>query len=315
MAIPHPASPSARAARIALGLVVCLAILGCDENRASSSPATPPTSGLVLLSGSRDATSLQTWDARGRASELPIPDPSAAWISAGRRGHLIATLADGTLRLSTRLPIAAGDKLTWHAVPSEDANLPEAPLYFATWAPNGLKTATLATNLRDPMALVIVDPIGDATLTIRVELGTVPSPPAWLDIDRVAIPTGDGLTIVDTTTAETTVGPAGVAMLTVAADGTRVAFGRADGSAVDVRLTADWLAGTGSPEASLQAGSARLGGLSLDRRGERLAVIWELGADRAAQLALYRRGGTAWQESARLDLPGGNTHGIVSWLP
>jgi hypothetical protein len=161
--------------------------------------------------------------------------------------------------------------------------------------------------------LVVLDPVGGETLHFGLEAGP-PLPPAWLDIDRVVVPSGDIVTIVDTSAGEIVAGPGGVAQLAASADGSRVAVARADGSAVEVRPTAEWLTGAGSAELAIQFGDARPGSLALDRRAERLAVTWERdGAP--GQVAIYRRTGSSWAEAERFDLPNGESRGVVSWLP
>jgi hypothetical protein len=311
---PGPAA-IARFGVVACAVAVASIAAACDEGaRPSGGASTPATSGLVLLAGTATAEALAAWDAAGNAEALPIPDPATAWIAASRRGALIATLADGTLRLSTRLPVPPDDAFTWRPVPSVDADLPEEPLFFATWAPNGLVTASIATDLADRRLLVIVDPIGDAVLTLPLEGGPIPLPPAWLDVDRVVVPSGDVVTIVDTQTGDQVDGPGGVGQLSVSADGSRAAIARADGSGVDVRLTTDWLVGSGEPELTAQSGDARVSALALDRRADRLAVVWSRGT-LPGLVTIYRRDGTSWQEAARFDLPGDAERGIAAWLP
>jgi hypothetical protein len=307
----------ARPRGVAAGLAILFALLllGCDENGdTSASPATPATGSLVLLSGAVSATTLTTWDVRGRPATLSLPAPTIAWVSASRRGRLLATLADGGLLLSSGVPPAAGEDVDWTTAPPETSDIPPEPLYFAAWAPNGLGAAAIAADGSGSRTLVVFDPVGGETLQFGLEAGPRALPPVWLDIDRVAVPSGDVVTIVDTSAGELVAGPGGVAQLAASADGSRVAVARADGSAIEVRLTPEWLAGEGSAELAIQFGDAGLGSLALDRRAERLAVTWERdGAP--GQVAIYRRAGSSWTEAARFDLPDGEARGVVSWLP
>jgi hypothetical protein len=294
-------------------LLLAVAGLGCgaDPDRPSRAAQRPPLDGLVLLSGTTDAGSLVTWETGGAQRDLPLADPGTAWLSANRHGRLLVTLADGTLRRSTLL--TSGDPLEWQPTPDEDADLPREPLYFATWSPDGLAAAAIATDLRDRWTLVIIDPLEDATLEIAIDPATIPAPPAWLDDDRVVIDSGEQTSVVNTQTREIVPGPAGVGLLAVSADGERTAVARPDGSAIDVRTTAAWLAGETAAEASLD-GDGRVGALALDRRGQRLAAIWER-SDGPSLITVYERDGTSWREVDSRGLPDGAVRGVVSWLP
>ncbi len=295
-------------------LLLSMAVVGCgaDPDRPSRTAQRPPLDGLVLLSGTTDAQSLVTWETGGSERDLPLADPGTAWLSANRHGRLLVTLADGTLRRSTLL--TSGDPFEWQPTPDEDAHLPNEPLYFATWSPDGLAAAAIATDLRERWTLVIIDPLEDATLEIAIAPAVVPAPPAWLDDDRVVIAAGQGITVLNTQTREVIPGPAGVGLLSVAADGERSAVARPDGSTIDVRLTAAWLAGGSAVEASLE-GDGRVGGLALDRRGQRLAAIWERSDGQPSVMTIYEREGTSWGEVDSRELPGGAVRGVVSWLP
>jgi hypothetical protein len=311
--LPHaPMAGLRRSLLLAVALIVLAA--ACDAtDRPSSRVATPATAGLVLLSGSEVADSLVFHDAAGARSELPVPDATAAWLSVSRRGAMIATLADGSLRLSTRLPLPADDEFAWRVVPSVDADLPEEPLFFATWAPSGLVTASIADDLHGRRSLAIVDPIGDATLILPLEPGALPAPPAWIDDDRVALPSGGATTVVNTQTGERVDGPSDVAQLSVSADGSRSAVARADGT-VEIAVAAEWMAGAGQPEIAIQPGDATVGALALDRRGERLAIVWDRDGE-PGLVTIYRRHGTSWIEAERFDLPGDADRGVPGWLP
>ena len=294
-------------------LLLAVAVLGCadDPDRPSRAAQRPPLDGLVLLSGTTDARSLVTWETGGAQRDLPLADPGTAWLSANRHGRLLVTLADGTLRRSTLL--TSGDPLEWQETPDKDAHLPDEPLYFATWSPDGLAAAAIATDRRERWTLVIIDPLEDATLEIAIDPAAVPAPPAWLDDDRVVIDAGEQATILNTQTREVVPGPAGVGLVSVSADGERSAVARVDGSAIDVRLTAAWLAGDATAEASLE-GDGRVGALALDRRGQRLAAIWER-SDGPSVMTIYEREGTSWREVDSRELPDGAVRGVVSWLP
>jgi hypothetical protein len=293
---------------VAVGLAAC----GSDSNRTRESP---DLSGLVLLTDDGGHSRLTTFNAAGRARTIDGPDGATAWLSAGRGGAIVATMADGSLRVSDR--IRADHKTSWKRVPGPHADLPDDPVYFATWAPNGNRFAGVATDFSDDasVAVMVVDPLAGTSLIRPVAGQPLAAPPAWLDDGRLAVQTRSGVVVVGIDTGDLTAGPdlaAGPALIDVSADGTRVAMERDEHRRVDVRLRDDWLAGEGQPEASFD-GDGTVGALALDRRADRLAVIWQR-ASEPGTVVVYRRDG-GWRESARLALPNGSQRGALTWLP
>lgn len=306
--------PSARRAWIAAALAVAVAAVACGDGEHPTS-GRGDIAGLVLLTDNGETPRLASYDASGSAHEIAGPDHPMVWVSAGRGGELVATLADGSLRLSNR--IKTGQKATWKRVPSPDEQLPDQPLYFATWAPSGTRFAALATDFSEEssVSLFIVDPFADTTLTVPMQGQPVPAPPTWLDDARVAVQTVSGVVIVGVDSSETTKGPAtdgDQLLIDAAADGSRVAIGGGEPARVEVRARDDWLAGRGSPEATLDS-DGEVGAVALDRRGERLAVIWER-ADAKPELVVYRHD-TGWREVTRVPLPDDAQRGLAAWLP
>ncbi len=324
--MPTHASLPAPARRSSLRYVVAAVILagavaivaGCDDGRDNATASGEPavTSGLVILSGDPGAARLSAWDASGGEHALELPDQATAWVSAGRRGTLVATLDDGTRRLSDRVRMDADP--TWTAVPGEDTELPADPLYFATWSPNGERVVSIASDFADEgrLTLAIVDPFGDASLLLPVPRRPVVAAPTWLDDDRVLVQTTVGLAIVDTGTGDVSLGPqtdlgSGIG-LAVAADGSVVALAPEAGL-VELRERDRWLAGdAGGPTARIE-GEGEIGVLALDRRGERLAVVWQR-PDGPGILTIHRRA-DGWREAERLTLPGESARAVVDWLP
>jgi hypothetical protein len=308
--------PVVRPASAAVAVAVAIGVLAgacSDADRRSAGPA--DTGGLVLLTDNGEVPRLTAYDSAGSPHQLRNPDHPMAWISAGRRGDLVATLTDGSLRLSDR--IEAGKAPTWKRSPSPDEQLPDQPLYFASWAPNGSRFVAMATDFGEAptLQLFVVDPLADTTLTIPVEGQPVPAPPTWLDDARVAVQTLDGIVIVGIDSGDTTKGPAtngDQLLIDTAADGTRVAIGRGEPGRVEIRSRDDWLAGRGAAEATLES-DGTVGAVALDRRGERLAVVWER-ADAETELVIYRLD-SGWREGARLALPDDGQRGVPAWLP
>jgi hypothetical protein len=312
MANPRPSPPLVRAARtLALACLATSVALACgdDPNRTGSSAA---TAGLVVLSGQPAEPVLTTFDVRGQTRSLALPSAPVAWISAGRRGTLIATTTDGGLQLSDRVTPDAEVEIAWHVVPGPDTDLPEEPLRFGTWSANGLRVAALAADFDTRQSLAIVDPVGDSSLIIAIDGQVLPQPPAWIDEQRVGVPRPQGLAVVDTSTGETAEGPPAVRVFTVSADGSTVAVETPGGGEVEIRTTAEWLARRGSPQARID-GDGDAGTLAFDRLGDRLAVVWER-ANGPGVIVVYRSEG-GWREIGRSRLPGGAEQGTVSWLP
>jgi hypothetical protein len=298
----------AAALLVAFGIAAC----GSDSNRAGESP---DLSGLVLLTDDAGSSRLTTFNTAGRARTIERPDGVTAWLSAGRRGTIVATMADGSLRVSDG--IRADQKTAWKRAPGPEADLPDDPIYFATWAPNGNRFAGVATDFSDDasVAVLVVDPVAGTSLIRPVAGQPLAAPPAWLDDGRVAVQTRSGVVVVGIDTGDLTAGPdlaAGPALIDVSADGTRVAIERDEHRRVDIRLRDDWLAGEGQPEASFD-GDGTVGALALDRRADRLAVIWQRGSE-PGTVVVYRRDG-GWRESARLALPNDSQRGVLTWLP
>jgi hypothetical protein len=314
---PRRSSPPLRLDRgvLAVALLLLAGGIGACGGNPNRTTASADLSGLVLLTDDAGRSRLTTFDAAGRARTVERPDGAPAWLSAGRRGTIVATMADGSLRLSDR--IRADQKAAWKRLPGPRADLPDDPIYFATWAPNGNRFAGVATDFSEDasVSLLVVDPLADTSLIRPVAGQPLAGPPAWLDDGRVAVQTRGGIVVVGVDTGDLTAGPdlaAGAALIDVSADGTRVAIERDGHRGVEVRSRDDWLAGGGQAEASLD-GEGIVGALALDRRAERLAIIWER-ASETGTLVVYRREG-GWRESARLALPNNSQRGALTWLP
>lgn len=320
MAIPRFAASCPSFRRLAIGGLaglVALGAAGCGDDPQNRAPAAAATNGLVVLSGDVGAARLTAYDATGAARKLNGPGATTAWISAGRRGTLLATLSDGTLRLSDR--IRADAQPGWRRVPSPDESPPTEPLYFGQWAPSGDRFVSLASDFGENGggSLFVVDPIADTSLIVPLATLPLPAPPAWIDDDRVAIATGGGLVIIDLRTGELAPGPGaeltqGV-LLDASADGSRVALARQDRGSVEIRLRGEWLAGSGQPERTIE-GNGSIGAIALDRRGDRLAIAWGGDPGTSGSVVVYTRA-SSWREAARIDLVGKGARAAVTWLP
>jgi hypothetical protein len=303
--------------RWALALA-CVLVTAATSTACSEGPnrtaAPKDVAGLVILTDDAGHSRLTAFDATGKARPQDSAGGATAWISAGRRGTVVATMADGSLRLSDRIRI--DHDAVWKRVPSPRADLPVDPIYFATWAPSGNRFAGLATDFSTDASpsLVIVDPLADTSLIWPLPGQAVPAPPAWLDDSRLVVHTRSGMIIVSVDSGDITAGPdirAGAALIDVSADGSRVAVAGGERGAVEVRSRDAWLNGGGQPEASL--GDGTVGAVALDRLADRLAVIWQQSAA-AGIVVVYRREG-GWHESSRLPLPNGSPRGALTWLP
>jgi hypothetical protein len=323
MATSRFAAPrSQRLGLAGLACAVAVAAAGCTGDKASASASAAAeaaaTNGLVVLAGAVGAATLTAYDVTGSARQLQVPGTQTAWISAGRRGTLLSTASDGTLRVSDA--VRTDRRPTWTRVPGPTQKLPDAPLYFAEWAPTGDRFAALATTFGDETsrsALFIVNPIVDTSLTIAIQGVPLPAPPSWVDDDRIAVVTTLGVTIVDTRTGDAAPVPAGpvpdAAFVDVSADGSRVALVHHDAGGVEIRGRDDWLSGTGQAEATITGGGT-IGAVSLDRRAERLAVAWNGATGSAGTVVVYVRA-SGWREAARIPLAGKDARAAVAWLP
>jgi hypothetical protein len=317
---PHGRRTDRHALRRSLALLVAIGLVaaGCDGPDGDGDPSRPlpASAGLVILAGEPGDARLTLHDAGGTPREAAVPDPTTAWMSAGREGTLLATLDDGSLRLSE--PVRADADPAWTPVPDPDVELPDDPLYFATWSPNGLRAAAIASDFgaEGRLTLAVIDPVGDASLLLPVPRRPAIAPPTWIDDERVLLQTTVGLVIVDTATGDVGLGPQaetgeGIG-LAAAADGSVVALATEAGS-IEVRDLDAWLVGdTGPPVASIEA-QGEIGSVALDRRGERLAVVWQQ-PDGAGTLTIHRAA-DGWREIERRTLPGESARAVLDWLP
>lgn len=316
---PSPARPRA-AARAAVVLAMAVAATGLASCGESGEPSTTPvpaaTAGLVILAGDPGHATLTVHDGRGAGRVLPLADPATAWISAGRESTLMATLDDGTLRVSDTIRTDAAP--TWTRTPDADVELPPDPLRFATWAPGGQRVAALASDFADggSLTVAIVDPAGDASLLLPVPREPLVAPPAWIDEQRVVVQTTVGFVVVDTGTGNVGLGPqadlGGGIGLAIAAEAARVALAPEAGL-VEVRDLAAWLAGdAGEPEARIE-NQGEIGSIAFDRSGERLAIVWQR-PDGPGRLTIHRRS-DGWRQVQELTLPGESSRAVVDFLP
>jgi hypothetical protein len=315
-------STTSRARRSARRTAVGAAILSlalvasaCDQAEVTDANA---THGLLILAGDVRESNLtvrDTADPDGRDVVLPGP---TAWIAVGRANVLAANLVDGTLHVSGTL--RGSSDLEWRPVSGTTVtgDPPDGPLYFATWDPDGGAFAVLAARFSDGDGLraVVVDPGLDQAAEFPLDAVPVVGPPAWIDGDRLVVVTGEDrrrvATILDVTTGETSIGPAGVRLLAVSADTTTVAVWSGDGP-IAVHDTEAWLAEDG-PTTSIAAPNGVVGpaAIALDRNGGRLAIVW---ADRdglpaSVTIHVSARG---WARAATIPLRGVRA-AMVAWL-
>lgn len=304
--------PRAPRLRVLVATVAVAAVAACESG---PTPApTEPRAGLVVLAGEPGAATITVHDAAGEERRIEPPAPGTAWLAAGTERRLIATLDDGTLRVSA--PLGDGAP-AWTAALREDEELPEDPLWFATWSPNGRRVAALAADFGEAgrLTVLLADPVEGETLLLPVPRRPLPAAPVWLDDDRLLVQSTIGLALVDTTTGDVGLGPSrdlgsGVAMA-VSAGGTRVAIADPAGGAIELFDRDAWLGGADDPLARIEAGG-EVGSIGLDASGERLAVVWQQ-LDGPGTLIVYA-GVADWAEVDRFALPGESARAAVSWL-
>jgi hypothetical protein len=307
--VDHARRSARRRSRVGIAvasvLIAALALGACEEQRDDSAL----TEGLLLLSGEIGDVTLTLRDAgdpRGR--ELALPEPAAAWVSAGRTNVLLATLIDGRTFVSNSL---GEDDPTWRLVEAVtvDDQPPEPPLYFGSWDPPGGAYVQLGADFAagDGLRVVVTDPaLEGATVAALAETRPLPAPPAWIDDDRVAVvaATADSTetVIVDTPSGDTEPGPAGVRLVATSADAAVAAVWPGPGSPVGVLATEAWLAGQ---TASVRIDPPEAGWspavLALDRPGERLAVVWTDGDGNPTRVTVHA-GTREWRTIAIIPL-------------
>ena len=271
-----------RSVVLALVGFAVLAVGGCAEEPT----ADPRRDGLLVLTGSGDgqaSLSLTSADeARTETAGIDLPAPATTWVAGGRGGVLAATVADGTLQLSS--PVVPGLVPTWHQpdATGPTGDPPPGPLAYPTWDPEGGRLAMLGgmPGGGTDVVAVLLDPQTAAIVAFPIAGGVLASPPAWLDGDRLAVVTGDRadpvVMILDTATGDVTPGPAGVSRIASSGDGRVIAKWTGNGEAVVV-LPSAWLTGgTEEPIAVMPSPheEATLASMALDAGGQRLAIAW-----------------------------------------
>ena len=280
--------------------------------------------GLALLVADRSGAASLTvgvQDGDTVASRIvELPGPATTWTSQGHDGVVIATLADGTLRLSDPRP-TDGAAPAWHKVKATDASgdAPTGPFWFPTFGPDGGRFATIAGDLRGggDVAIALIDPSTDAAFTIDLGRPLRPAPPAWLDDDRLVAVGGTSASptavLVDTATGDLTDGPPGARSLATSADGSTVASLDASLKTVTIRETADWLGGSGTTIGSVAAepDDVQLTSLALDRTGSRLALAWAA-KDGSLRIDVHERA-DGWRRVGSQTIDDGARGAVVGW--
>jgi hypothetical protein len=237
---------------------------------------------------------------------LDLPGPATAWVSSGRARVLAATLLDGSLHTSDPLSDGA---LTWRAVDARDltGDPSPGPAWFVTWDPEGGRFATISGDLPggEDVELTLIDPSAQSAFVIALDRPLLPSAPAWLDGERVAVVGGSTSepvsVIVDTATGEATDGPAGDRRLATSADGSVIATTGGPGSPVIIRSSAAWAASDGTSIGMIDAPTdeAQATSMALAAGGQRLAIVW-LGVDGGVRVDVHD-GSDGWRRVMTLD--------------
>jgi hypothetical protein len=296
--------------------LLAIALWSCGTRDEPSTTPRPPTAGLVILAGEPRAATLTVHDAGGRVRNVALPGRSTAWISASRNGTLVATLDDGTVHVSEAV---GADEPAWRPAVRGDAGLPEAPVYFATWTPDGSRVAAIEAdyNAGRSFRIAVADPAAPAGVLVPVPRSPLVAPGAWLDDQRLIVQTAQGLVLVDVGSGALTEGPpvdlAGGVALDVSPDSRLVAIARSDGGTVDVRRVNEWLVNPAAGGVTSLTAQGEVGAVAWDQAGGRLAVVWQQ-PDGPGTLIVYRAA-DGWAEVARLTLPGESARAAVDWLP
>jgi hypothetical protein len=278
---------------------------------------------MVLTADAAGGAGLSIWtsDGDGPPSPVPValPAPATAWVAGGRDGILAATLFDGSLHGSDG--VVPGGSLDWRPIDARDltGDAPPGPAWFVTWDPEGGRLATIAGDLPGgaEVELLLIDPSTESAHAIELGRSLLPSPPAWLDGERVALVAGSTLApvsiIVDTTTGEVAAGPGGDLRLVTSADGAVLAATGAPDAPVVVRSTSDWLAGASATLGSIAAPrtGALATSLALDADGSRLAIVWQ-GVDRGPRIDVHDAS-DGWRRVTTLATDADTRAAMVAW--
>jgi hypothetical protein len=305
----------------AVALVAIIVAAGCGPEAGVSRHLV----GLLALTADRTgAATLTTWASApdgSRAQRLDLPSPATTWISAGRAGVLVATVADGTLHVSDPVDPDEGS-LAWRPVRATDlgGDAPEGPFWFATWDPEGGRFGAIAGDLAGggDTAVALIDPTTESSYVIALDQGLLAAAPAWVDGERLAVVGGTSADpsarIIDSTTGDVSIGPSGDRQVATSADGTVVATSAGPGTPVVIRATEAWLAGDGTSIGSVDPPSsgATAASVALDRSGQRLAIAWLTSAG-GARIDVHD-GTAGWRRVASETNDDGAMGAVVAWL-
>ena len=304
--------------------VIALGVVACEPDDPAQSTRTIGL--LVLTAGAGSGANLtaMTGTADGTvARPLTTPGAATTWMAAGRAGVLVATLADGSLHISSPASGGAGDEpLAWRELEPVDADgdPPPSPAWFPAWDPEGGRFAALTGDLAggERMSLTLIDPTTATSFTTDLATHPLAAAPAWTGEDELAIVDGasDAPTssVLDTTTGVRIVGPAGDRRIATSADARVVAMTAGAGSPVVVRATDAWLAEDGTSLGSVDAPAegATAASIALDRTGERLAIAWLLPGG-AVRVDVHD-GADGWRRISSETHDDGALGAVVGWL-
>jgi hypothetical protein len=275
--------PSRSLASVVLAVATVVGILGC----APEDPFVARRDGLLVMAmgdDQRTVLSLTTVDGEHTTvADVALPAPTTNWIATGRGGSLAATLADGSLHVSS--PVDRGGVPTWDAVMAAGADGDPLgdPAWFPTWDPEGGRLAILQGALDGASldSVALIDPGTAAALVLPVDQTMLASPPAWLVGDRLAVVIGSTseprVVVVAAADGELAPGPIGVGRIATSADGRVVATWTGDGQPVSLQPTDGWLTDQAVGTLAVidpPTPNARLASLALDADGDRLAIAW-----------------------------------------
>ncbi len=307
------------------GALIAVLLAACSPTPTGEEAA---IDGLLVLTAAPDGSSglaLWSWDgsaADGAGARVRTPldpaDVAMAWISSGRGRVLAATGIDGSLHTSD--PVGSSGDLAWRPVTARglDGDAPPSPAWFVTWDPEGGRLATITGDLPGggDVELTLIDPSTASAFVIPLGRALLPSAPAWLDGDRIALVGGSTTeplaVIVDAATSEVADGPTGDRRSASSADGTVIASSGGPGSPVVIRRTSAWLTEDGTAVGSVGAPNddALATSIALDATGRRLAIVWQ-GVDGGARIDVHD-GADGWRRVVSPPLAAGS-NAVVAW--
>ncbi len=311
--------PLSRRSGLVLVAAATLVAAACGPGPSPTPRPTAFDGRLLVHTGRPEVNQLFGIDGRGDEIEIAVPEGGLRFFAAALDGRLAGIRGDGTILVAS----ATGADWRPAAMDEVPPDATTSDIRLPAWSPDGRLAILFGdAGSATTAGVLIVDPATDGGLWIGLEAGLGGYPPAWLDVELLAVPTRDAATddptmsivAVDTGIVDQVVPDARV--LAASPDGSTLAIVTGSG-AVELRRPADWRAGTDEPplERFEPAGSGVVDAVALDRTGDRLA-IGTMAADGGAPGDVRVLDGTAgWSVVLERAMAAGAPVGALAFVP